>query len=298
MALPSMNLLAIETATDTVGAALVRHDGGSTERVHVGGRQHAERLVPMIEEVCAASGCPLDSVDAVAVDVGPGLFTGLRVGVATAKALAQARGLGIIGLSSLDVLAAAAAGRALAAGLDRVEMVVPVVDARRGEVFTAAYRMEKARPVPTPAARGTEGDGALFVDVAVAVDDCPDAVAPEDLVPWLSGLTAGPGSVLVVGDGAVRYLRQLSEDPALDLGWASSLAAPPPTVLARLAVDRLATGAIAAAPEEIVADYRRPADVRINWEQRAERQERPEPPEPAEWPEAGSAGTDGGIENG
>jgi tRNA threonylcarbamoyladenosine biosynthesis protein TsaB len=295
-----MNLLAIETATDTVGAALVRHDGGATERVHVGGRQHAERLIPMIEEVCAAAGCPLDDVDAVAVDVGPGLFTGLRVGVATAKALAQARGLGIIGLGSLDVLADAAAGRALAAGLDRVEMVVPVVDARRGEVFTAAYRMAKARPDPSPAAPGTEGDdasfdGAPFVDVAVAVDDCPGAVTPEELVSWLSGLTAGPGSVLVVGDGAVRYLGQLSEDPALDLGWASSLASPPPTVLARLAVDRLARGAIAAAPEEIVADYRRPADVRINWEQRAERQERPEP---GEWPESGSAATDGGIENG
>jgi tRNA threonylcarbamoyladenosine biosynthesis protein TsaB len=297
MALPSMNLLAIETATDTVGAALVRHDGGATERVHVGGRQHAERLVPMIEEVCAAAGCPLDDVDAVAVDVGPGLFTGLRVGVATAKALAQARGLGIIGLGSLDVLAAAAAGRALAAGLDRVEMVVPMVDARRGEVFTAAYRMEKVRSVPAPAAPGTEGDG-LFVDVAVAVDDCPGAVAPEDLVPWLSGLTAGPGSILVVGDGALRYLRQLSEDPALDLGWASSLSAPPPTVLARLAVDRLARGAVAAAPEEIVADYRRPADVRINWEQRAERQERPEGPESAEWPEAASAATDGGTKKG
>ena len=130
------------------------------------------------------------------------------------------------------------------------------------------------------------------MDVAFAVDDRPGAIAPEDLVPWLSALTAGPGSVLVVGDGAVRYLRKLSEDPALDLGWASSLAAPPPTVLARLAVDRLARGAVTAAPEEIVADYRRPADVRINWEQRAERLERPDRPE------AGSPATDGGTENG
>jgi tRNA threonylcarbamoyladenosine biosynthesis protein TsaB len=294
-----MNLLAIETATDTVGAALVRHDGGVTERVHVGGRQHGERLIPMIEEVCAASGCPLGSVDALAVDVGPGLFTGLRVGVATAKALAQARGLGVIGLGSLEVLAAAAAGRALAAGLDRVETVVPVVDARRGEVFTAAYRMRSLRPLPgTKEAPETEADGALFMDLGVAVDDCPGAVAPDDLVPWLSALTTGPGSVLVVGDGAVRYLRQLTEHTGLDLGWASSLAAPPPSVLARLAVGRLASGVSAAAPETIVADYRRPADVRINWEQRAERQERPEGPERPASPESGSPAAGGGIENG
>ena len=291
-----MNLLAIETATDIVGAALVRHDGGVTERVHVGGRQHAERLVPIIEEVCAASGCPLESVDAVAVDVGPGLFTGLRVGVATAKALAQACGLGVIGLGSLDVLAAAAAGRALAAGLDRVEMVVPVVDARRGEVFTAAYRMGNVTPLSgTPIGPGMEADEAQFVDLGVAVDDCPGALAPDDLISWLSAMTTGPGSVLVVGDGAVRYLRQLSEDSALDVGWASSLAAPPPTVLARLAVERLASGVTTTAAEKIVADYRRLADVRINWEQRTERQERQERPESRE---SGSPAAAGGTEKG
>lgn len=277
MGRPAMNLLAIETATDTVGVALVRDDGGATERVHVGGREHAERLIPMIEEVCAASGCPLDSLDAVAVDVGPGLFTGLRVGVATAKALAQARQLTAIAVGSLDVLAAAAAGRAQADGLGRVETVVPVVDARRGEVFAAAYHLEKAGPVPAETSSEPEDpDGGRFVDIAPAIDDRPAALPPEHLVRWLSSLAHGPGSVLVVGDGAVRYLRELSDDTTLDLGWAASLAAPPPVVLARLAVERLAAGATAAAPEEIVPDYRRLADARINWEKRSERTERSE----------------------
>ena len=127
-----MNLLAIETATDAVGAAVVRHDGGVAERVHAGGREHAERLIPIIEEVCGSSGCPLSDIDVVAVDVGPGLFTGLRVGVATAKALAQALGIGLLGVGSLDVLAAAAVGVALADDQGRVETVVPVVDAATG----------------------------------------------------------------------------------------------------------------------------------------------------------------------
>ena len=83
-------------------------DGSVAERSHLGGRAHAELLAPAIEEVCALSGCALGDLDALAVDVGPGLFTGLRVGVATAKALGQALGLGVLGVSSLDVLAAGA----------------------------------------------------------------------------------------------------------------------------------------------------------------------------------------------
>ena len=86
-----MKVLALETATDLVGAALSR-DGSVVERSHLGGR--------------ALAGCTLAEVDAVAVDIGPGLFTGLRVGVATAKALGQSLGRGVLPVSSLDVLAA------------------------------------------------------------------------------------------------------------------------------------------------------------------------------------------------
>src|SRR5580692_12017919 len=106
-----MTLLAIESATDMVGVALLRDDGGSAERVHLGGRAHAELLAPAIEEVCAVSGCTVADIDQIAVDVGPGLFTGLRVGVATAKALAQALGVPLLGVGSLDVLAAAVVDR-------------------------------------------------------------------------------------------------------------------------------------------------------------------------------------------
>ncbi len=269
-----MILLAIESATDLVGVALVRDHGGEAERVHAGGRAHAELLAPAIEEVCALSGCTIDEVDTIAVDVGPGLFTGLRVGVATAKALAQALPAGLLGASSLDILAAAALEQLRSAADDTSDPdpagsdprpsvpVAAVVDARRGEVFAAVYRFDQA---PGPA----EGPD---VDPAMVRVDRPVPIAPTDLEAWLLEVGEETGSVVVVGDGAVRYRPLLAVHPVFDLRLADQLAAPPPLTLARLARSRLGRGEAPVAAVDLVPDYRRPADARINWEQRAPRQ--------------------------
>jgi tRNA threonylcarbamoyladenosine biosynthesis protein TsaB len=246
-----VRLLAIESATDMVGVALIGDDGASAERSHVGGRAHAELLVPAIEEVCAVSGCELGDLDHIAVDIGPGLFTGLRVGVATAKALAQALGIGLLGVSSLDVLAGAAAERQV--GGERTT-VVSVVDARRGEVFAAAYRYRTT---------GTEP-----ADPASVRQDRLEPMSPPALQEWVRELSK-EGPVTVVGDGALRYVDLLGPTPGVDLDWAESLAAPPPLVLARLAVSRLAAGVETVSATDLVPDYRRAADAKINWEQRA-----------------------------
>jgi tRNA threonylcarbamoyladenosine biosynthesis protein TsaB len=251
-----MTLLAIETATDLVGAALLRDDGGLAERSHEGGRAHAELLAPSIEEVCAVSGCALGDLDALAVDVGPGLFTGLRVGVATAKALGQALDLGVIGVTSLDILAAAAA---TLAGPDRARWVVAVVDARRGEVFPAAYAVGD----------GGHGDP---VDPAPARIDPGEPFTPGALVELLGALVS-EGPVVVVGDGAVRYAALLGACPGVDLGLAARIAAPPPACLARLASRRLSEGSEPLDPRDVVPEYRRHADARINWEVRAPRRD-------------------------
>ena len=252
-----MTLLAIESATDTVGVALVRDDGASAERVHVGGRAHAELLVPSIEEVCAVSGCTVADLDVIAVDLGPGLFTGLRVGVATAKALGQALSVGLVGVSSLDILAGAAFERARDL-LPPVDTVVAVVDARRGEVFAAAYHVDLVA-------------GVLPVDPGPVRDDRPEPMAPGALEDWLVELAAIHGRVAVVGDGAVRYHQQLAVHGSLDLTAAAELSAPPPLALARLALARLARGEEPVAAVELAPDYRRPADARVNWQQRAPR---------------------------
>ncbi len=260
-----VTLLAIETATDLVGAAVLRDDGGLAERSHRGGRAHAELLAPAVEEVCAVSGCSLADLDALAVDIGPGLFTGLRVGVATAKALGQALGLGLVGVTSLDILAAAALGLV---DPGRARWVVSVVDARRGEVFAAAYAVGSSRAGGTNGGAGGGRDGTDPVDPAPAHIDWPEPVAPEALVELLDVLAA-EGPAVVVGDGAVRYRTLLAPRPGLDLHLAGRLDAPPPAALARLASLRLVAGLEPTDPAGLLPDYRRHADARINWEVRA-----------------------------
>jgi tRNA threonylcarbamoyladenosine biosynthesis protein TsaB len=250
-----MNLLAIESATNLVGAALVTDGDSAAERSHQGGRMHAESLAPAIEEVCALSGLTVRDIDAIAVDTGPGLFTGLRVGVATAKALAQGLGLGVLAVSSLDILAAGAREEA---GPGRARTVVVVVDARRGEVFASRYHFDDAVSGMYRA-----------VDPAQARQAPPELVTPDGLAESLADRDHGPGeSLFIVGDGAVRYRQLLSGVPAADLGLAERLSSPSPLTLARLALRRMAAGAEPSPPTDLLPDYRREADARINWEQR------------------------------
>ena len=100
-----MLVLAIDTATKQVGVAI--GDGGAV-RAEVrlaGGRRHAEQLVPAISALLDWTGVRLDQLAAIAVDVGPGLFTGLRVGITTAKVMAQALRVPVVPVASLDLVA-------------------------------------------------------------------------------------------------------------------------------------------------------------------------------------------------
>jgi tRNA threonylcarbamoyladenosine biosynthesis protein TsaB len=128
-------ILGFDTATAATAVAVWAPDGPAVERRDdppPGERpNHAARLLVLVEEALAAAGGGWDEVERLAVGVGPGGFTGLRLGIATARALAQARDLPVAGVSSLEALAAGAADDARAA-------VVAVIDARRGEVFAAS----------------------------------------------------------------------------------------------------------------------------------------------------------------
>ena len=125
-------IVAIETATEMVGVALATEAGEPIAQLEVrGGRRHAETLCPAIEFLCRQAGVRLSALTSVAVDVGPGLFTGLRVGVTTAKALAFAHDVPVIAVGSLEALAAAHARPG--------ERVAAVIDARRGELYMAQY---------------------------------------------------------------------------------------------------------------------------------------------------------------
>jgi len=233
-------LLGIESATETVGAAVDDGAGGRAAMTVAGRRRHAENLAPAIEAVLARAGVALREVEAIALDVGPGLFTGLRVGVATAKGLAQGLGIGVVGLTSLEVLAAAA----LDGSFDGA--VVPVVDGRRGEVFAARYSK-------------SVGPGGLVEEVA------PARHRPEEVAAAIAGPGAPPA--LACGDGALRY-RAVLEAAGLRVAGAG-LGAPDPVVLVSLAAARLAAGEAALPAVAVEPVYLREADARINWVQRA-----------------------------
>jgi tRNA threonylcarbamoyl adenosine modification protein YeaZ len=113
--------------------------------------RHTTRLLPLVEELLGRAGMSFDDLDRVAVGIGPGTFTGLRIGIATARALAQARALPLVGVSTLHSLAYGAEV-ALADG-HAIETVVPTLDARRGEVFAAAWPARALERAPMLTAR-------------------------------------------------------------------------------------------------------------------------------------------------
>ncbi len=235
-------LVAIETATETVGVAVRTPAGVQAEFALTGRRRHVETLTPALEHLLAQVGLVPAELGAVAVDIGPGLFTGLRVGVAVAKGLAQSLGIGVIGATSLDILTAGASG------VGHRGLVLACIDARRGEVFAALRDV---------------GDAG-----AVVAEPIPPALfAPADLVVALDGLGGVP--VLAAGDGAVRY-RTVLETVSGVQSAAPALAYPPPAALLGLALERLEAGESPAAPGRVVPLYMREADATSNFA-RAER---------------------------
>ncbi|MDA8357058.1 MAG: tRNA (adenosine(37)-N6)-threonylcarbamoyltransferase complex dimerization subunit type 1 TsaB [Actinomycetota bacterium] len=281
-----MIVLAIESATELCGVAVADDDGARSTVWSTGRRHHGEALTPAIGHVLEQAELSLGDVDVVAVDVGPGLFTGLRVGVVTAKAVAQGLGIGVIGVSSLDVAARA--------GFDAgwSGPVVAVVDARRGEVFAkwfdspadpvgeAVLRSHQlpaaAPPAAAPPAAAPLGTGtALRLTPAALVA----SLAGDTDVEMLFGLehverrrpgappTAPCAKVLAVGDGARRYADELEAVSQVVVAGPNASALKP-DVVAVLASEAIAAGAVPVSPAEIQPLYLRDADARINWTQR------------------------------
>jgi tRNA threonylcarbamoyladenosine biosynthesis protein TsaB len=134
----------IETATSAVGVAIGDESGVIDFMEVLEGRRHAETVIPAADELLTRLGRSKRELTHVGVDVGPGLFTGLRVGLAVAKALSLARDLPILACSSLELLAWEAM---LRGEVGEGEEVVSVVDARRGEVYGSRFSIRNGKPV-------------------------------------------------------------------------------------------------------------------------------------------------------
>jgi tRNA threonylcarbamoyladenosine biosynthesis protein TsaB len=230
-------MVAIETATETVGVAVRSAAGVQAELTLTGRRRHVETLTPALEHLLTQLDLAPADLGVVAVDIGPGLFTGLRVGVAVAKGLAQSLGIGIVAATSLDILTAGAA----AAGLRG--LVLACVDARRGEVFAALHEVGGAGSAPR-----VRVDAELF--------------APADLVAALRQFGGAP--VHAVGDGARRYADVLEAVPGVDAG-APGLAFPPPSALLDVVRARMEAGEPPVGPAAVVPLYMREADATSNF---------------------------------
>jgi tRNA threonylcarbamoyladenosine biosynthesis protein TsaB len=205
-----MALLAFDTCFGAVSVA-VRYraaNGDWLVREAYEARQtgHAERLMPMIAEVMAGAGLAFGAVERFAVTVGPGTFTGVRVGVAAAKAFALAAGRPIVGVSSLDVIAARA--RHLLGTRADGRNILVAVDARRGGLYCALQR-----DIP-----GADADAPLLlnVDDATALARDARAIVIGSGGPLIADHAAAQGHRIDTDLASIephaRYLAQLAAD--------------------------------------------------------------------------------------
>jgi len=175
-----VRVLALETATPVASVALLDQSGVLASRAVRAPTRHLEWLAAAIDGMLGDSGVRPDGVQAVAVGRGPGGFTGLRIGIATAAAWARARRVPVLGIDTLETLAVSAGGP---------ELVLSVLDAYRGEVAAALYRL------------GEGVDPACLVPALVAA---PDAVVAE-MRPVLEAQRAAHRPLVLAGDGLVRH---------------------------------------------------------------------------------------------
>ena len=228
-------ILALETATTACSAALCDARGVVlAEALTVEGPAHAQRLLPGVHEVLSRTGVSWAEIGTIAVSLGPGAFTGLRIGIATARSLAQADGdARLVGVPTAAALALALAGAPERAAVADEHLLVPLIDGRRREVFAAAYRAAPAGAALSPVVN-------------------PVVVAADALDDWLAGLGR---PVLVGGDGAVLYADRLPPS-----AWpAASVAAPSAAMVARataFGVPGLVTG-----PDAVLPIYGRAPDA-------------------------------------
>lgn len=163
-------LLALETATETCGAALLRDDTVVASTHLHRPRIHAKRLTPLVEDLLRHADAERTALDVVAVSMGPGSYTGLRIGVSTAKGWARATGADLIGVPTLAAYAAQ-----LCPLTAPGDVVCPLLDARRDEVYAGAFRRtpeELVEHAPTK---------------ALPVDALPDWLGTVEGQLWLLG---------------------------------------------------------------------------------------------------------------
>jgi len=224
-----MLILAFDTSTPVVSVAVSNRGVVLASMAVARGRSHAAHLLSAVDSVLTRAGLDLADVEAVACAVGPGSFTGLRVGIAAAQGLAEGRGLPVVGVPTLEAYAHALSGDE--------GILCPMVDARKQEIYVAGYRWEDDGPVEIWP---------------------PVASSPEDLAARVGG-----DSVLLAGEGAAVYRAKLEAALGSQARFGpTDLASSNAGRVALLGADRLAKGA-GVDPASLRPIYGRPSEAEL-----------------------------------
>ena len=225
-----MSVLAIETATDQLGVALVDEQRVVASYELLAERPHAVELPQAVNRVLQVGDCPLKQLDGIVVDIGPGSFTGLRIGMAFVKALVFRTKTPVIGVPSLDVLAA------------NIPMaphrVCPILDAKQRKVYAALYQTR---------------DGVMRKESDYHLTTL------DELLPMLGK----EGPVILLGDGVALYRQRLTQALGERAIFATpELWLPRAAALGRLGLERLRRGE-RDDPRSLVPMYLHPMDCSI-----------------------------------
>lgn len=229
-----MHILALETTGARASAAIIDEKGTVLEKRGQGVQNHLQNLTPMVKELLDENGLQLRDITEIAVSKGPGSFTGIRIGVSTARALAQILKVRTIGVPTLKAFAYNAPGWD--------GLICPVFDARRSQVYAGAYMWAEGKILE--AVRGAPYD----------IDDFLEKVAQAD--------RSGAAGRLFFGDGTTVYRDRFSESELApeDRRFQSAASA------ARLAKDMSEAG-LALDYEDLKPDYMRKAEAERKLEQ-------------------------------
>jgi len=222
-------LLTVQTATPTASIALTEGDRLVAELLLGTPRTHTDWLLDAIEMLLARAGWSVSSLDGFGVVVGPGAFTGLRVGLATIKGLALASGRPMVGVSTLQTLAMQLPHCALP--------VCVLLDARKHEVYAGVYNWEAGWPVPTGPERVIKPD--------LLMDECHEPT-------------------LFIGDGATVYRTLIVRRLGARAHFAPTVLDPPRASLAGLLALREWTAGRSLPPESVNPVYIRPSEAELN----------------------------------
>jgi tRNA threonylcarbamoyladenosine biosynthesis protein TsaB len=216
-------VLAFDTACDACSAA-VWQDGAVRAREFAAmARGQSEALLPMIARVMAVANLEFADLAAIGVTVGPGAFTGLRIGLAAARAIALASGKPAVGITTLDAIAAAQPPMAAS--------LVVAIDAKRDDLYLQQF-----------------AGGASWQATGLPIAQLPTAVTPP------------AGAFAIAGDGAARLYAALDGDARARATVIADHALPDAAIVARLAAARLMSGAALSSPRPL---YLRPPDAKL-----------------------------------